>query len=127
MTPQGQAPYLIIPASHRFQVLRQSGDALNNTEQYPENPDFTGYFEAQEQAMPNLLCVNHEGYPTGNISISALQLNDSLLWEVLPGSLVDFTALGGTMRNCSGTITPWGTMLSGEEVRHFMGDSTGDG
>lgn len=125
--PQAQAPYLIIPASHRFQVLRQSGDALNSSKQYPENPDFTGYFEAQEQAMPSLLCVNHEGYPSGNISISALQLNDSLLWEVLPGSLVDFTALGGTMRNCSGAITPWGTMLSGEEVRHFMGDSTGDG
>ncbi len=49
-----------------------------------------------------------------------------MLWEVGAVRKVDFSPLVRTVRNCSGGITPWGTVITSEE-NTSLGDVNGDG
>ena len=123
-TPQNEV--LLLPESHTFQLIFQTGDELESVI-FPDNPDFTGYI-SENGTYDGYLCINHENLPQGGVLVSHVEFDDSLkIWQKSNSTEVDFSSLGGTMRNCSGAITPWGTMISGEEVRYPTTDLNSDG
>ncbi|MAN26786.1 MULTISPECIES: LamG-like jellyroll fold domain-containing protein [Mesonia] len=130
IVPTAQTPNLIIPSdTHRFQLIFKQGDAyLDGSGNVPGNNDFTAYIPIDGSSENGYLSVNHENTP-GGVSIVDLHLNtDNHLWEVDYSQPVDLynNVLATTTRNCSGGITPWGTVVTAEESTN-NGDENGDG
>lgn len=127
VTPSAQTPLLVLPTSHTFQLIAKQDQPYATTGSFPTNFDFTGYVPISGSSVNGKLTINHENTPAGGVSVSDVSFNNtSKLWSRTNSSAVDFTQVVRTERNCSGAITPWGTVLSGEETRN-TGDVNGDG
>jgi secreted PhoX family phosphatase len=114
ISPAAQNTNLEIPSTHAFQVLFQAGDTLNNTV-IPINTDFTAYVSKNNSSTEGYLSTCHE-----NLNGSVLQMNvqfDAInrMWNMDSAKAVDFTSVAGTERPCSGIVTPWQTVIHGEE------------
>lgn len=129
--PSGQGPDFWIPETHAFQVLLEQGDAYTNQQvrtTAPGNNDFTGYVSRGGSSVDGFLAINHENTP-GGVSILDIKYNDTTrVWSVDSSQAVDFynNDLVTTTRNCSGGITPWGTIITSEESTNG-GDANADG
>lgn len=130
IAPTSQTSNLLLPsASHSFQMLFKQGEAYSKgSGTVPGNHDFTAYLGLNGSSRAGHLSVNHENTP-GGVSIVDLHFVDSLnLWQVDTTQAVDMynTDLVSTTRNCSGGITPWGTVITSEETQN-SGDANNDG
>ncbi|WP_114781942.1 alkaline phosphatase PhoX [Botryobacter ruber] len=128
--PTGQTGTVVIPAeTHTFQLLAKSGTTAYTTGAtgiMPGNNDFTAFVGKNGSSKEGYLAINHENNP-GGVSILDLHLDEaSNQWVVDAVRKVDFTPLVKTDRNCSGGITPWGTVITTEES-YNTGDANGDG
>ena len=107
-----------LTATHTFQYLIESGDALTEGDTLPDKCDFTGYVPLNNSSKMGYLSVNSESAP-GAVSILDIELDDTLgKWVVQSSEAVAFDfglPFGGTAANCSGTVTPWHTIISCEE------------
>jgi len=119
--PSAQPDSLRIPSTHTFQMLVQSGDPYTNAADGVTKStfDFTGYVPINGSSTNGYLSINHEegSWPAAGVSI--LSLNYSAAgrrWNVTNNVPVDFGVVAGTGRNCSGTVTPWGTIITSEET-----------
>jgi secreted PhoX family phosphatase len=119
--PSAQPDSLRIPGTHTFQLLTQNGEAYTN----PANGnmkgtfDFTGYVPVNGSSTNGVISLNHEGgsWPSAGVSLLDVRFNDTTkLWTVNNTMPVDFSAVAGTGRNCSGGITPWATVITSEET-----------
>ena len=127
VAPTIQTDSFIIPSSHRFQVLAQSGDEYANGGVFPENFDFTCFVPINGSSSEGIITLNHENNVTGGMSVMDAQFDtSSQLWNIENAGPVDFSSVVKTERNCSGGLTPWGTVLMGEEVRGLV-DNNSDG
>ncbi|PSK90285.1 alkaline phosphatase PhoX [Taibaiella chishuiensis] len=129
--PSAQPDSLRIPGSHTFQMLLQSGDPYTNAADGVTKGtfDFTGYVPIAGSSTNGYLSVNHEegSWPAAGVSMLSLNYNNtSQLWNVTNNVPVDFGVIGGTGRNCSGTVTPWNTIITCEETLP-ANDVNGDG
>ncbi|QEE49752.1 DUF839 domain-containing protein [Flavobacterium alkalisoli] len=126
--PTSQMPYLIIPEEHKFQLLFKQGDAyMDGSGTVPGNHDFTGYVPMEGSSELGYLAVNHENNP-GGVSILDMHLDEETnLWVLDNTQPVEFqnNDLVTTIRNCSGGVTPWGTIITAEE-NTSGGDANGD-
>ena len=127
--PTGQTSRMIIPVEHRFQLIVKQGDPYTTgVGEVGGNNDFTGYIPIEDSSTLGYVAINHETTP-GGVTIADVNLNeDLLLWEVTQTQPVDFfnDALVTTTRNCSGGVTPWGTIITAEE-NTSGGDVNADG
>lgn len=119
IAPTSQTNNLIIPSqSHTFQMLFKQGDAYTKGNGFvPGNHDFTGYVPVNGSSELGYLSVNHENTP-GGVSILDMHYDTTTkLWIVDTTQAVDFfsNSIVTTTRNCSGGITPWGTVITAEE------------
>ncbi|MFN8526304.1 MAG: DUF839 domain-containing protein [Chloroflexota bacterium] len=102
-----------LPTGYRYRILVRSGDTLADGTQFRPNPDLNAL-----RVMPDgtsLLVVGHEiaadrqfnGQFTGGLT----RLHLGAAGEVFASA----TLTQGTRTNCSGVLTPWGTVLTHEE------------
>ena len=127
IAPTIQTDSFIIPSSHCFQVLVQSGDGYPNGGAIPENFDFTCFVPINGSSSEGIITINHENNVAGGMSVMDAQFDTlSHLWNIENAGPVDFSSVVKTERNCSGGLTPWGTVLMGEEVRGLV-DTNSDG
>ena len=119
-----QDNYIHLSEELWFHELLKVGD-LTATSSYQPNFDFTGYVPINGSSTHGYLSISFENTP-GGMAIAEIQLDTSVnRWEILSSRTVDFSVVGGTARNCSGTVTPWGTIITCEE--QVFGDDNNDG
>ena len=128
--PMAQTQIMRLPeASHGFQRIAKTGDALTFGGTMGGSNDFTGFSPKNlTSSTEGALGVNHETNP-GGVSVFYIKYNPaSKIWGQDSSGAVDFAApnLVKTERNCSGGLTPWGTIVTCEET-FTAGDANGDG
>jgi hypothetical protein len=126
--PQARNQVFKTPSTHQFQQIGRQGQSHTLGGTVGTNLDFTGFVTAGGSSKQGALGVNEETTP-GGVSVFYISYDDTLgLWKrdssgkiiTSDPGVVQFT------RNCSGGITPWGTIITAEETFN-TGDVNGDG
>jgi hypothetical protein len=131
ITPTAQTQSLVIPASHKFQRIIKSGDALSLGGTLGANPDFTGYVPIAGSSRNGYLSISNEVSASADVAILGIQYNfTTKVWNVTSGGNVFNSTvvnqIGVVSRFCSGTVTPDNRiMVSEEDVT--AGDANADG
>lgn len=127
VTPNVQTQDFIFPSStHAFQKIIEHGDVITVGGTIMDNFDFTGYVPISGSSTNGYLSINHELTP-GGVTVMDLSFNSSnKIWEKSNSNAINFSSVVSTAKNCSGTVTPWGTIVSSEETTSTT-DSNSDG
>ncbi|WP_114521745.1 alkaline phosphatase PhoX [Altererythrobacter sp. ZODW24] len=121
------AGFLDLPQGFSYKVLSSLGDAMSDGGTVPDKADGMGCFKLPGGKLA--LVRNHELVP-GDGAGTELKAGYGTMPDgtILPGGTTtivldaktlavenQFRSMAGTMRNCSGGITPWGSWLTCEE------------
>lgn len=118
---------VILPEGFKYDILYTATiDSVYRADgqKFParEYADFTAYMPIDGSSEHGYLYVNHEsknlddnlGDGGGGAILEVIKENGS--WKTLSRKHIDFTPVGGTLRNCGGTLTPQNTILTAEET-----------
>jgi secreted PhoX family phosphatase len=127
-----------LPSGFTYRVVSSLGDAMNDGGTVPDKADGMGCFDIGNGEIA--LVRNHELVPTddagGPIAKGFGKRNGEFVSGGTTTIVLDartlevkrqFRSLGGTIRNCSGGVTPWGSWITCEESPTGPGQKYGDG
>ncbi|MBB4080067.1 hypothetical protein GGR28_002697 [Lewinella aquimaris] len=123
------AKFILPHESHRFQQIHKEGTRYTiGGGIVPANHDFTAYLPIAGSSERGYLSINHETTPGGVSNLGVHYDATARLWRIDSSRAVNFSGadLVTTMRNCSGGVTPWGTVITSEET-YTSGDANNDG
>lgn len=133
--PQG---VLDLPEGFSYRVLSRLGDAMDDGGTVPDKADGMGCIDLGGGRIA--LVRNHELMPSDGSGGPIPAGYDAVGNMVLPGGTTtlvldastleverEYRSLAGTIRNCSGGITPWGSWLTCEEAPILPTDPRGRG
>ncbi|MGH9084847.1 MAG: alkaline phosphatase PhoX [Acidimicrobiales bacterium] len=116
---------IALPRGFEYLTFGRTGDLMDDGIATPSNHDGMGAFRVGDLVH---LVRNHErgagaAFASGmTYNAGAGGGNTTLVFDPDQGQLVSAHAsLAGTIRNCAGGITPWGTWLSCEETTLVVG------
>ena len=126
--PMARNQVLKQPSNHTFQQIGRQGQIHNLGGTVGGNLDFTGFVTTGGSSKRGALGVNEENTP-GGVSVFYIRFNDSTGTWLRDSSGKVVTSDPGVVqftRNCSGGVTPWGTIITAEES-YNTGDVNADG
>ncbi len=132
------AGILELPEGFSYKIIARRGEMMSDGFMYPDKPDGMATFPTKNGKV--ILIRNHELMPT---NLSCFGKSYELIDKVDPKEMYDmrnghlpccggtttlivdeatlaveksWLSLGGTLRNCAGGPTPWGSWISCEEI-----------
>ncbi len=128
--PEGEAMKMVTTTMGDYQILFQEGDfgrlghivGAGGEIKVSNDPDFNAFVATGDTT--GYLFTNWEDRPGGMSRVKMTRAADGR-WTVdeTDARMLDFSAVGGTWVNCFGTLSPWKTPLTSEEL-YF--DTTAD-
>lgn len=110
---------LALPEGFKYNMLIRNGDPMTDGRPFPSNADGMGTFNFKD-GLVRLVC-NHErtgGPAIGNFPWDPLAGGGTTTLTFDPKTRLlteSFVSSSGTIRNCAGGVTPWGSWLTCEE------------
>jgi len=120
----------VTTAQGAYQILVQEGDTLASSNdiagqietisgaviKQSNDPDFNAFIATNSDNSAGYLFTNWEDRPGGMSRVALTKDSGTGQWIVGNGMMIDFSAVQGTWVNCFGTLSPWGTPLTAEEL-----------
>lgn len=78
------------------------------------NPDYNGFIATKIDGSEGMMFTAWEDRPGGMTRLAMARQADGS-WMVSGAKNIDFSSVKGTMINCFGSMSPWGTPLTSEE------------
>lgn len=129
---------LDLPEGFSYRVLSSLGDAMDDGGTVPDKADGMGCLDLGNGEI--VLVRNHELIPSDDSGGPIARGFGTRNGEIVPGGTTNivldaqtlavkrqFRTLGGTIRNCSGGVTSWGSWLTCEEAPTGPGQRYGEG